>query len=239
MESKQIRSSVIAKSMRFNGLFHPLDQERLRVIERRKQPKGFIRKLNSMLDSGFRVIPTKELCRVYLQKPDLLASKGVIDAQATPPHCQKKSLKSAGLKIYGEMANHRKFGRRYDQQNLKSKLRQHTGVDSPKPKIGKKENSLRCFSPLGFGSGSHLRDRKKGQCIPFEKKPEKFCHGSTFNQKKDRVVREVGSKLMVSTSRDSVLSLERICNDRVAADVKLRHVSSSGFTSKVTSKISL
>lgn len=235
MESKQIRSSVIARSMRFNGLFQPLDQEKLRVIEKQNQPKS---------NSGFSftVSPTKELSRVYLRKLDLLASKGIIDAQSTPPHDRGKSSKSVGLKIHREMANYRKFGRRYDQQKSKLKLRHDTSVDPLKPKIGKKENFLRRFSPLGFGSNSHLRDGKKRQYISLEKKPKemnKLCDGTTFGQKKDRVVREVGSKLMVSTSRDSVLSLERICNDRVAAESKFRHISSSGFISKVTSIISL
>ncbi|KAL1191589.1 hypothetical protein V5N11_007617 [Cardamine amara subsp. amara] len=195
MESKQIRSSMIERSMRFNGLFQPLHQEKLRVIEKQNQPKGFIQKSNT----SFKVIPTKELCRVYLQKPNLLASKDIIDAQSTPPH--------------------RKFGRRYDQQNLKSKLRQHhtTNVDPLKPKVKKKENSLRRFSPLGFSSGSHLGDRKKGK-----KEMKKLCDGNaTLGQKKVRVVREVGSKLMVSTSRD-----------RVTADLKFRDISSSGFINK-------
>ncbi|VVB02706.1 unnamed protein product [Arabis nemorensis] len=228
MESKQIRFSVIARSMGFNGLFRPLDQEKLRVIEKQNKPKP---------DSGFSftVSPTKELCRVYLQKPDLLASKGIIDAQSTSPHDRGKSSKSVGLKMYREMANQRKFGRRYDQEKSKSKLIHYTSVDPLKPKIGKKENSLRCFSPLGFGRNSHLRDRKNGQFISLEKKPKemnKVCDGTTFGQKKDRVVREVGSKLMVSTSRDLVLSLERVCNDRVAAESKFRLISSSDFISK-------
>ncbi|CAH2058727.1 unnamed protein product [Thlaspi arvense] len=240
MESKEIRSSVITRStMRFNGLFRPLHQERLRVIE--------MQKLNSKSDSGFTVVPTKELCRVYLQKPDLLASKGVIDAQAKPPHRQRNVSKSIGLKLPGEIAaNHRKFSRRFDQQSLKSKLRYHT--DPLKPKIEKKENSQRRFSPLGFGSNSQLRDRKKGQYFTIEKKSKemkRLCDGTTTttfdqkkskemkklcDQKKDGVVREVGYKLMVSTCRDSVLSLER---NRVAADVKCRDISSStGFISK-------
>lgn len=212
MESKQIRCFVIERSMRFNGLFQPLHQERLIVIEKQNQPKRFIQKSNS----GFKVIPTKELCRVYLQKPNLLASKSIIDAQATPPH--------------------RKFGRRYDQQSLKSKLqRQHhtTNVDPLKrSKLGEKENSLRRFTPLGFSSGSQLGDRKKGKYISFgskTKEMKKLGDGNaTFGQKKVRVVREVGSKLMVSTSRD-----------RVRADVKIRDISSSGFIHKVTSLVSL
>ncbi|EOA27066.1 hypothetical protein CARUB_v10023163mg [Capsella rubella] len=206
MEFKEIRSSsVIERSMRYNGLFQPLHQEKLRVVERQnQQPKGFIQ--NS--DSCFRVIPTKELCRVYLQKPNLLASKGVIDAQAKPPH--------------------RKFARRYDQQNLKSKLRHqqqnHTNVDPLKPKMEKKENSRRYFTPLGFSSGCNLGYRKKGKDFLLEKKSKemtKRCDGTTFGQKKERVVREVKSSLMVSTSRD-----------KVAADVKFRELSSSGFISK-------
>ncbi|ESQ52621.1 hypothetical protein EUTSA_v10016572mg [Eutrema salsugineum] len=236
MESKEIRSSVIARSMRFNGLFRPLGQEKL--IERQKQPKGFIQKSNS---GGFTVIPTKELCRVYLQKPDLFASKGIIDAQAKPPHRQKNGSKSMGLKVYGEMAaKHRKFGRRFDHQNLKLKLRHHTSVDSLKSKIGKKENVVRSFSPLGFGSGSQLRGWKKGQYITIEKKSKelkKVCDGTTVCHKKDIVVlREVSSKLMVSTSRDSVLSLDR---NRVAADEKFKHISSSGFISKDENEDSL
>uniref|UniRef100_A0A1J3J9W9 DUF4378 domain-containing protein n=1 Tax=Noccaea caerulescens TaxID=107243 RepID=A0A1J3J9W9_NOCCA len=216
MESnKQIRSSVIARSMRFN--------------EKQKQP---IQKWSSYSNSGFSVIPTKELCRVYLHKPDLLATKGIIDAQAKPPH-QRKGLKS---KIYGEVANHRKFGRRFDQQKLKLKLRHHhTSVDHPKYKILKKENSPRAFSPLGFGSNSQLRDKKKGQYFTLEKK---LCDGTTtLGQKKDRAVREVGSKLMVSTCRDSALSFER--HRVAAADVKFRLISSSGFISKDENEDSL
>lgn len=223
MESnKQIRSSAIARSMRFNGLFRPLHQEKMRIIEKQNQP---IQKWSSNSNYGFKVTPTKELCRVYLHKPDLLASKGIIDAQAKPPH-QRKCLKS---KMHGEVANHRKFGRRFDQQNLKLKLRHHhSSVDHPKSKILKKENSLRWFSPLGFGSGSQLRDKKKGQY--FTTLEKKLC---AFVEKKDRVVREVGSKLMVSTCRDSALSFEP--NRVAAADVRFRDISSSGFISKVTS----
>ncbi|XP_010509015.1 PREDICTED: uncharacterized protein LOC104785496 [Camelina sativa] len=204
MEFKEIRS-VIERSMRYNELFQqPLRQEKMSVV------KSFIQKS----DSGFRVVPTKELCRVYLQKPNLLASKGVIDAQAKPPH--------------------RRFGRSYDQQNLKStRLRHHhhlhTSVDDPlKPKMEeeKKEISQRYFTPLGFSSGSHLGYRKKGKDFLVEKSSmamnNKLCHGTTsFGQKKERVVREVKSNLMVSTSRDTV-----------AADVKLRDSSSSAFITK-------
>uniref|UniRef100_A0A1J3EI95 DUF4378 domain-containing protein n=1 Tax=Noccaea caerulescens TaxID=107243 RepID=A0A1J3EI95_NOCCA len=227
MESnKQIRSSVIARSMRFNGLFRPLHQEKMRVFEKQNQP---IQKWSSYSNSGFSVIPTKELCRVYLHKPDLLASKGIIDAQAKPPH-QRKGLKS---KIYGEVPNHRKFGRIFDQQKLKLKLRHHhTSVDHPKYKILKKENSPRAFSPLGFGSNSQLRDKKK----PNEMK--KLCDGTTtLGHKKDRAVREVGSKLMVSTRRDPALSFER--NRVAAADVRFRDISSSGFISKDENKDTL
>lgn len=229
MESnKQIRSSAIARSMRFNGLFRPLHQEKMRIItEKQSQP---IQKWSSNSSSGFIVIPTRELCRVYLQKPDLLASKGIIDAQAKPPHQRK----------HGDIANHRKFGRRFDQQNLKLKLRHHNTsvVDHLKSKTGKKVNSLRAFSPLGFGSGSQLRDKKKGQYFTIlEKQPyemKKLCDGTTtLGHKKDRAVREVGSKLMVSTCRDSALSFER--NRVAAADVRFRDISSSGFISKVTS----
>jgi len=197
MESKEIRSSsVFERSMRFNGLF----QDKLRVVEKQNQPpKRFNQKESN---SGFTVIPTKQLCRVYLQKPNLLASKGIIDALAKPPH--------------------RIFGRRYDQQNFKSKLRHlhTTSIDPLKHKFGKEENSLRYFTPLGFSSGSRLGDRKKGKDLSFqEEKPKemkKLC-----DQKKERVVREVKSSLVVSTSRD-----------RVAADVKFRDLSSSGFISK-------
>ncbi|CAE6038880.1 unnamed protein product [Arabidopsis arenosa] len=201
MESKEIRSSVIERSMRFNGLFQPLHQDKLRVVKKQNQ------QIQKESISGFTVIPTKELCRVYLRKPNLLASKGIIDALAKPPH--------------------RNYGRRYDQQNLKSKLRHHhtTSVDTLKHKFGKKENSLRYFTPLGFSSGSHLGDRKTGKDLSFEEKSKemkKLCDGTTtFGQKKDRVVREVKSSLMVSTSRD-----------KVAADVKFRDLSSSGFISK-------
>ncbi|CAA7029452.1 unnamed protein product [Microthlaspi erraticum] len=225
MESdKQIRSSVIARSMRFNGLFRPLHQEK--IIEKQSQR---IQNLSSISSSGFKVIPTKELCRVYLQKPDLLASKGIIDAQSTPPH-QKKGMKS---KNHGEIANHRKFGRRFDQQNVKLKLRHHhTSVDHLKSKTGKKVNSPRSFSPLGFGIDSQLRDRKKGQYFTIlEQKPnerKKLCDRAVTP------VREVGSKLMVSTCRDSSLSFER---DRVAAaDVKFRDMTCSGFISKDDNK---
>jgi len=197
MESKEIRSSsVFERSMRFNGLF----QDKLRVVEKQNQPpKRFNQKESN---SGFTVIPTKQLCRVYLQKPNLLASKGIIDALAKPPH--------------------RIFGRRYDQQNFKSKLRHHQTTS-----VGKEENSLRYFTPLGFSSGSRLGDRTKGKDLSFQEKPNKLCDGSTFDQK-ERVVREVKSSLVVSTSRD-----------RVAADVKFRDLSSSGFICKVTSLISL
>ncbi|CAN8317275.1 unnamed protein product [Cochlearia groenlandica] len=202
MESKQIRSSLIAKSMRFYGKFQPLHQEKLRVIERRRnQPKGFIQKLNSKPDSGFNVIPSKELCSVYLHKSGFLASKGVIGAQSKPPHYTIS-----------------RFGRRFDQQKLK--LKHH------------KEKSLRSFSPLGFGSDSKLRDREKWQYISLEKKPKemkKLCDGpdgiggNIFGQEKERDVKEVGSKLTVSTSREP---------KRVASDVKIRHISSSRFISK-------
>ncbi|XP_010505615.1 PREDICTED: uncharacterized protein LOC104782396 [Camelina sativa] len=202
MEFKEIRS-VIERSMRYNELFQqPLHQEKMSVVKSSIQ--------NS--DSGFRVVPTKELCRVYLQKPNLLASKGVIDAQAKPPH--------------------RRFGRRYDQQNLKStKLRHHhihTSVNDPlKPKMEeKKDNSQRYFTPLGFSSASHLGYRKKGKDFLVEKSSKemnnKLCDGtSSFGQKKERVVGEVKSSLMVSTSRD-----------KVAADVNFRDASSSDFISK-------
>ncbi|CAH8361374.1 unnamed protein product [Eruca vesicaria subsp. sativa] len=223
MESKEIRSSVFAKTLRFNGMSQPLRQEKSRAFERQSRQKGFIKKT----DSGFKVIPTKELCHVYLHKTELLASKGVIEEQAKPPHFQK----------HGEMAKKRSFGRRFDQQNLnlKSKLRHYT-------KVEKKESSPRRFSPLGFGSDSQLRDSgRKGQYIitPEKKKSNeisKLCNSTTtLVQKKDGAVREAGSKLIVSTSRDSVLSLER---NRFAQDVKFRHVSSSsassssGFVSK-------
>lgn len=209
MESNEIRSSsVIERSMRFNGLFQPLHQYKLRVVVEKQNQQ-----IQKESNSGFTVIPTKELCRVYLRKPNLLASNGIIDALAKPPH--------------------RKFGRRYDQQNLKSKLRHHhtTSVDTLKHKFRKKENSLRYFTPLGFSSGSCLGDRKKAKDLSFEEKPKemkKLGDGTTFGQKKERVVREVKSSLMVSTSRD-----------RVAADVKFRDLSSSGFISKVTLLISL
>ncbi|XP_018472623.1 uncharacterized protein LOC108843955 isoform X2 [Raphanus sativus] len=193
MESKEIRSSVFAKTTRFNGISQqPLRQEKSRAF-----------------DSGFKVVPTKELCRVYLNKKELLASKGIIDARAKPPHYQK----------HGEKPKQRTFGRRFDQQNL-----------NLKPKKDKKESCPRRFSPLGFGSDSQLRDssRKKGQCIitPEKKKPKEMSNGTTTTlvEKKDGAVREAGSKLIVSTSRDSVLSLER---NRFAQDVKFRHVSSS------------
>lgn len=203
MESKEIRSSVFAKTMRFNGISQPLHHVKARAF-----------------DSGFKVVPTKELCRVYLHKTELLASKGIIDARAKPPHYQK----------HGEKPKQRRFGGRFDQQNLNlkpKKLRQHTNAE-------KKESSPRRFSPLGFGSDSQLRDsRRKGQYIvtPEKKKPNemsKLCNVTTTTtlvQKKDGAVREDGSKLIVSTSRrDSVLSLER---NRFAQDVKFRHVSSS------------
>ncbi|CAH8265299.1 unnamed protein product [Arabidopsis lyrata] len=200
MESKEIRSSsVIERSMRFNGLFQPLHQDKLRVVKKQNQ------QIQKESISGFTVIPTQELCRVYLRKPNLLASKGIIDALAKPPH--------------------RNYGRRY-HQNLKSKLRHHhtTSVDTLKHKFRKKENSLRYFTPLGFGSGSCLGDRKKVKDLSFEEKPKemkKLFDGTTFGQKKERVVREVKSSLMVSTTRD-----------RVAADVKFKDLSSSGFISK-------
>ncbi|KAL0711021.1 hypothetical protein Bca4012_017999 [Brassica carinata] len=200
MESKEIRSSVFAKTMRFNGISQPLHHVKTRAF-----------------DSGFKVVPTKELCRVYLHKTELLASKGIIDARAKPPHSQN----------YAEKPKQRTFGRRFDQQNLNlksKKLRHQTNVE-------KKESSPRRFSPLGFGSESQLRDgRRKGQYIitPEKKKPKemlsKRCNGNTtLVQKKDGAVREAGSKLIVSTSRDSLLSLER---NRFAQDVKFRHVSS-------------
>lgn len=205
MESKEIRSSVFAKTVRFNGVSQPLRHVKARAF-----------------DSGFKVVPTKELCRVYLHKTELLASKGIIDARAKPPHSQKPKQ--------------RRFGGRFDQQNLNlkpKKLRQHTNAE-------KKESSPRRFSPLGFGSDSQLRDsRRKGQYIvtPEKKKPNemsKLCNVTTTTtlvQKKDGAVREDGSKLIVSTSRrDSVLSLER---NRFAQDVKFRHVSPPGSISKV------
>ncbi|KAF8108317.1 hypothetical protein N665_0111s0030 [Sinapis alba] len=211
MESKEIRSSVFAKTMRFNGISQPLCQEKLRPFERRNQPKGFVKKKSD--SGGFKVVPTKELCRVYLHKTELLASKGIIDALAKPPHYQK----------HGEVAKNRTFGRRFDQQNLNLKSKKlrhhHTNVE-------KKESSPRRFSPLGFGSDSQLRDsRRKGQyIITPEKKPKEMSNTTTLVQKKDGAVREAGSKLIVSTSRgDSVLSLER---NRFAQDVKFRHVSS-------------
>ncbi|XP_010461590.2 PREDICTED: uncharacterized protein LOC104742301 isoform X2 [Camelina sativa] len=49
----------------------------------------------------------------------------------------------------------------------------------------------------------------------------KFCDGTTSFGQKERVVRELKSILMASTSRE-----------KVAADVKLRDSSSSGFISK-------
>ncbi|KAG7574205.1 hypothetical protein ISN44_As09g024120 [Arabidopsis suecica] len=202
MESKEIRSSsVIERSMRFNGLFQALHQDKLRVVVEKQNQQ-----IQKESISGFTVIPMKELCRVYLRKPNLLASKGIIDALAKPPH--------------------RNYGRRYDQQNLKSKLRHHhtTSVDTMKHKFGKKENSLRYFTPLGFSSGSCLGNRKKAKDLSFEEKPKetkKLCDGTTFDPKKEKVVREVKSSLMVSTSRD-----------RVAADVRFRDLSSSGFISK-------
>ncbi|KAJ0262364.1 Phosphatidylinositol N-acetyglucosaminlytransferase subunit P-like protein [Hirschfeldia incana] len=201
MESKEkVRSSVFAKTMRFNGISQqPLHHAKSRAF-----------------DFGFKVVPTKELCRVYLHKIELLASKGIIDALAKPVHSQR----------YGEKPKQRTFGRRFDQQNLNlkpKKLRHCTNVE-------KKESSPRRFSPLGFGSDSQLRDRsRKGQYMitPEKKKPKEMSSGSTTTlvQKK-----EAGSKLIVSTSRDSVLSLER---KRFAQDVKFRHVSSpSGSISK-------
>lgn len=211
MESKEIRSSVFAKTVRFNGVSQPLHHVKARSF-----------------DFGFKVVPTKELCRVYLRKTELLASKGIIDSRAKPPHSQN----------YVEKPKQRRFGGRFDLQNfnLKSKkLRQHTNAE-------KKESSPRRFSPLGFGSDSQLRDsRRKGQYIvtPEKKKPNemsKICNVTTTTtlvQKKDGAVtvREAGSKLIVSTSRrDSVLSLER---NRFAQDVKFRHASPPGPISKV------
>ncbi|CAH8361381.1 unnamed protein product [Eruca vesicaria subsp. sativa] len=159
MESKEIRSSVFAKTLRFNGMSQPLHHLKSRTFERHKTKS----------DSGFKVIPTKELCHVYLHKTELLASKGIIDAQAKPPHFQK----------HRETAKKRTFGRRFDQQNLnlKSKLRHYT-------KVEKKESSPRRFSPLGFGSDSQLRDRgKKGQyIITPEKKIIVFYYYRTLRQ---------------------------------------------------------
>ncbi|CAF1700732.1 BnaC03g22110D [Brassica napus] len=210
MESKEIRSSVFAKTVRFNGVSQPLHHVKARSF-----------------DFGFKVVPTKELCRVYLRKTELLASKGIIDSRAKPPHSQN----------YDEKPKQRRFGGRFDQQNLNlkpKKLRQHTNAE-------KKESSPRRFSPLGFGSDSQLRDsRRKGQYIvtPEKKKPNemsKICNVTTTTtlvQKKDGAVtvREAGSKLIVSTSRrDSVLSLER---NRFAQDVKFRHASPPGPISK-------
>ena len=195
MESKEkIRSSVFAKTLRFNGISQ-------KPLLRHAKSRAF--------DSGFKVVPTKELCRVYLHKTELLASKGVIDARAKPVHSQR----------YGEKPKQRTFGRRFDQQNLNlkpKKLRNYRDVE-------KKESSPRRFSPLGFGSDSQLRDRSRnGQYMitPEKKKPKEMSNGTatTLVQKK-----EAGSKLIVSTSRDSVLSLER---KRFAQDVKFRHVSS-------------
>ncbi|XP_010554581.1 PREDICTED: uncharacterized protein LOC104824254 isoform X2 [Tarenaya hassleriana] len=255
MESERIRSSVIARLVGFDELQQPQQnlakkqrflsdnyQPKVAMIgtwgkkyiskqDQEKQIKGFVSMGNEESSSGFLVSPTKEMCRAYLQKPTLFASTHVIDAQATPPHKREKSTKLTGSSIRREMVGRLNFGMRAGQQSLESNLKpkHHNWVNPVKPKIRKKESSLRCFSPITAPRASHLGDRKMEKSLLLENKAKerkKLFDGTLARGGKEKYSGEIVSNSMVSTYKDLVGS------DTLDADVKLRLTSSPHFTSK-------